>query len=97
MLEEWALRILKPDVLHVLKEALNNSKTNERFKKSNSPSGGEFKITNKNLTKKQQQNNRTQNEDFNTTSEQNKKKSNTELAKTINSALEDLIKKAQKT
>ena len=50
-LEEWALRILKPDVPHVLKEALNNSETNERFKKSNSPSGGEFKITNKNFTK----------------------------------------------
>ena len=51
MLEEWALRILKPDVPHVLKEALDNSETKERFDKSNSPSGGEFKITNKNFTK----------------------------------------------
>ena len=46
--EEWALRILKPDVPHVLKEALNNSETKEKFKKSNYPSGGEFKITKEN-------------------------------------------------
>jgi hypothetical protein len=69
LLEEWALRILKPDVPQVLKEALKNNETNERFEKSNSPSGGDIKITNKNFTKKQQQNNRTQNEDFNTTAE----------------------------
>ena len=52
LLEEWALRILKPDVPHVLKEALNNSETNERYKKSNTSPGGEFKITNENSTKK---------------------------------------------
>jgi hypothetical protein len=51
-----ALKILKPDVPHVLKEALNNSETNERFKISNSSSGGEFKITNIFFTKKEQQN-----------------------------------------
>ena len=51
MLEEWALRILKPDVPHVLKESLKNNETNERFEKSNSQSGDEFKITNKNFMK----------------------------------------------
>ena len=51
-LEEWALRILKPDFQHVLKESLKTNETNERFKKSNPPSGGVFKITNKNFTKK---------------------------------------------
>ena len=50
-----------------------NNETNERFEKTNSPSGGEFKITNNFFTKKQQQNNRTKNEDFNTNAEQNKK------------------------
>ena len=96
LLEEWAFQILDPDVPHVLKEALNNSEKNERYKKSNTSPGGAFKITNKNFTKKAQANYNNQNEDCNTTTEQNNKKSNAELAKTINSALEDLLKKAQK-
>ena len=96
LLEEWAFRILDPDVLHVLKEALKNSETNKRNKKPNTSPGGEFKITNKNFTKKAQANYNNQNEDCNTTTEQNNKKSNADLAKIINSALEDLLKKAQK-
>ena len=96
LIEEWALQILVPDVPRVLKEALNNSETNERYKKSNTSPGGEFKITNKNFTKKAQANYNNQNEDCNTTTEQIKKKYNTELAKTINSALEDLLKNLKK-
>ena len=96
MLEEWALQILIPDVPHVLREALNDSETNERYKISNTSPGGKFKITNKNFTKKAQANYNNQNEDCNTTTERNNKKSNAELAKAINSALEDLLKKTQK-
>ena len=95
-LEEWALQILVPDVSHVLKEALNDNGTNERYKQSNTLPGGEFKITNKIFTKKTQANDNNEKEDCNTNTEQNKNKTNTELAKTINSALEDLLDKAQK-
>ena len=42
LLEEWAFQILNPDVPHVSKEALNDSETNERYKKSNTLPGVEF-------------------------------------------------------
>jgi hypothetical protein len=97
-LEEWALRILKPDYPHILRRARkSNNETRERFIKAKKWEGPKFRFTNKNLaTNFKDKEAQDKYDDLDTDATQNWGKGKDELVNIINTAIGDVLSKAEK-
>jgi hypothetical protein len=97
LLEEWALQILKPDVPHILKMAMkDDSKTKERFNNAKKLDRNKFKFSEANFAIKDKDHTQQTNEDLITNPKQSKSKLKLELVQIINTAICDVLSKAEK-
>jgi hypothetical protein len=96
LLEEWALRILEPDVPHILNWAKKvDGETKERHNKAKKVDRDKFKFAKQNLATIVKEQPQQKYDELVTDAKQNQSKGKPELVQIINTAIGDVLSKAE--